>query len=305
MTSSDWRPFGLNDDEPDPLYDALHDGVPPWMRKAHFAWQTGLLTQIFSDDDSHERFHSVEQDLRTEIAFPHGATSHGLVLAVVSHFETQYAELILTDYLLSLANVDGIDLDELLTKDLFKNLSGLLARSGSMWTIGFRHAGRLGLVQRVPEGVQTMADGVMRSSGQAGRTLALAWGAAFGLDPNPREAYRVAVEAVEDAAIPILGFSAREKPTLGHVIRKVNGASRDAAGWTLPFQREDEHYSNGQTLVAMLKTLWAGQADRHGGEHQHATKVVISQEAAESAVLLAAPLIQWFTSGSAHSTHNT
>jgi hypothetical protein len=138
----------------------------------------------------------------------------------------------------------------------------------------------------------------MRSSGQSGRTLALAWGAAFGLEPSPREAYRFAIEAVEDAAIPLMGFAVREKPTLGHVIRKMNGREHDAADWTLPFQREDGHYSNGQTVVAMLKTLWAGQADRHGGSHENDTKVTISQAAAESAVLLAVPLVHWFTSGS-------
>lgn len=225
------------------------------------------------------------------------------MLSVIQYFEELNAELRLTDYLLSRASVgDDGSLEELLVPDgPFDRLDNLLARSGSMWRIGLRRANRVGLVHRVPEGVQITSDAVMRSSGVAGKTLALAWGAAFGLDPSPREAYRFAVEAVEDAAIPMLGFSPREKPTLGHVIRKINGTARDAADWTLPFQREDEHYSNGQTVVAMLKTLWAGQADRHGGDHEYVTKVTISQEAAESAVLVAVPLVHWFTSGSVQS----
>ncbi len=84
----------------------------------------------------------------------------------------------------------------------------------------------------------------------------------------------------------------------------MNGPTVDAAGWALPFQREDEHYSNGRTVVAMLKTLWAGQTDRHGGDHENVTNVMISQGAAESAVLLAVPLVHWFTSGSIQSARD-
>lgn len=298
MTSVDWRPFG-HDDESETLYDALHDGVPPWMRQAHSAWQKEILNVLFSEENHRSQLHRIEQDLRCEISVPSPAGVHGVILYVMQYFRDLNAELKLTDYVLSRASVgDDGSLDELMVAGgLFDQLDKLLARSGSKWTIGLRRANRPGLVHRVSEGVQITADDVMRSAGGAGRTLSLAWGAAFGIDPNPREAYRLAVEAVEDAAIPTMAFSAREKPTLGHVIRKVNGPSFDATGWTLPFQREDEHYSNGQAVVAMLKTLWAGQADRHGG-HGHATKVMISQEAAEAAVLLAVPLVHWFTSGS-------
>lgn len=298
MTSGEWRPFGQDDAVP--LYDALHDGVPPWMHKAHFTWQKEILTDVLFYGDAHTGLHRIEQDLRCEIPIPSGATPLGIVLAVISHFQNLKAELTLTDYLLSLPSVEDAEaLDELMAPGSpFEKLDKLLARSGSMWTVGIRRAGRTGLVHRVPEGVHITTDAVIRSSGQAGTTLALAWGAAFGLEPSPREAYRFAVEAVEDAAIPLMGFAAAEKPTLGHVIRKMNGRTFDAVGWTLPFQREDDHYSNGKTVVAMLKTLWAGQADRHGGDHEHATKVSISQEAAESAVLLAVPLVHWFTSGS-------
>lgn len=69
MTPDDWRPFGHND-EAEPLYDALHDGVPRWMRQAHFAWQKEILTYLFSDDDFRSRLHGMEQDLRCEISTP-------------------------------------------------------------------------------------------------------------------------------------------------------------------------------------------------------------------------------------------
>lgn len=298
MSSDTWRPFGMDDAVSSSLYDTLHDGVPPWMRKAHSTWQSDLLMMMFEGVDGEERFHSIEQDLRTEIETPPGATPRGLTHSVLSHFRALDRELSLTDYLLSRANIEDTDrLEDLLNVPLLKKIDDTLSGSGSKWKIGFRTEGILGLVQRVPEGVQVTADAVVRSAGEAGKTLALAWGAAFGLSPNPREAYRFAIEAVEDAAVPVVGFSSKEKPTLGKVIQRINGSKHDASGWTLPFQREDEHYSNGQTVVAMLKTLWSGQIDRHGGEHEHITKTAISQDSAEAAVLLSVPLVQWFSSG--------
>ena len=48
-------------------------------------------------------------------------------------------------------------------------------------------------------------------------------------------------------------------------------------------------------VPGMMRALWAGQTDRHGGDSDPA--LVITQEVAETAVLLAVPLVQWFTSG--------
>ena len=46
----------------------------------------------------------------------------------------------------------------------------------------------------------------------------------------------------------------------------------------------------------MLKTLWSGQTDRHGGDHELVNETLISQESAEAAVMLAVPLVRWFSS---------
>ncbi|MFK4298459.1 hypothetical protein ABH924_003628 [Arthrobacter sp. GAS37] len=304
MTSGEWRPFG-HDKESERLYDALHDGVPPWMRKAHTGWQYEFLGLLFSGSAPEDFLHRIEQQLRCEIYVQYPGSTAGLVNAVIKHFQALGSELTLTDYILSLAPAEDV-IEDLATDNqagLFGTLNTMLADSGSKWTIGIRRPGTLGLIRRVPEGVQTATEQVTRASGHAGKTLAQAWGAAFGMDPNPKEAYRLAIEAVEDAAIPLLGFGPREKPTLGKVIQKINGTNFDAADWTLPFQREDEHYSNGQTIIAMLKTLWAGQVDRHGGNHELGAKETISPEAAESAVMLAVPLVRWFTSGSVQQQH--
>jgi hypothetical protein len=130
----------------------------------------------------------------------------------------------------------------------------------------------------------------MRSSGHAGKRLAEAWGAAFGIAPNPSHAYSLAIKAVEDAAVPVV-CPADATATLG----KINAQLRNTGDWSLPLQREDLHATTGSTLLSMMKMLWAGQADRHGGHHD--PDLAITQEAAEIAVMTAATLVQWFTSG--------
>ncbi|KUM40944.1 hypothetical protein [Arthrobacter sp. EpRS71] len=302
MTLDSWLPFGKQHD-PQNLYSALHDGVPEWMGKALRAWQYDILEVVFgSADKPMRRFHSIEQELRTVITPPQSASTLSLASSVIAHFKSSDDSLMLTDYLLSLASLEKLGGWESL-KDamddgdhLFGQLESTLRKSGSKWTIGIRAADRVGLVQRVPEGVQLGADEAMRSSGHAGKRLAEAWGAAFGLEPDPAKAYGLAVKSVEDAALPKIPLKPNDHRTLGSVIRELNSTKYDAADWTLKFQREDKHYSNGQTLVAMLKTLWSGQTDRHGGDHEVVTGAAISQAAAEAAVMLAVPLVQWFSS---------
>ena len=302
MTLDSWLPFGKEDD-PQKLYSALHHGVPEWMGKSLRSWQREILEVVFDEPDTAmRRFHNIEQDLRAVIDLPQNTSTYNLVSSVVMHFRSSEDALVLTDYLLSIADVDKLGGWESLQKailegdHLFGRLESTLRKSGSKWTIGMRAAGRIGLIQRVPEGVQLAAVETMRSSSHAGKRLAEAWGAAFGLEPDPAKAYGLAVKAVEDAALPKIPLKPNDHRTLGSVIRVLNSAKYDAGDWTLGFQREDKHYSNGQTLVAMLKTLWSGQTDRHGGDHELVNETLISQESAEAAVMLAVPLVRWFSS---------
>lgn len=283
--------------DPQNLYEGLHDGVPEWMRKALRAWQVEILGLIFSEDDAAlKRFHKLEQHLRTSIDLPANSTKYGLTSAVIAHFEGIGKQLVLTDYLLSLADLDKVGGWETLRKEmedddhLFARLESTLHNSGSKWTLGVRTVDRLGLVQRVADGVQKAAEATMGSSGRAGHRLAEAWGAAFGISPDPSLAYSLAVKAVEDAAIPVVSPK-DASATLG----KINSQIRNTGDWGLPMQREDEHVNSGATLLAMMKMLWAGQADRHGGSHD--PKLEITQEAAEVAVMTAATLVHLFASG--------
>lgn len=303
MTNETWRPLGFKEAD-ESLYDALHDDVPPWMEKSLDQWNQQVLESALDDEEdlagSLRRFYKIERELRTTMREPKNSDAPALASAVRAHFRARNHELMLTDYLLSKADAETANSWDALRENTGDNalirLEGILRSSGSRWTVGVRMAGRLGLIQRVPLGVQLAADQTMRSSGHAGQRLADAWGAAFGIEPDPTKAYGLAVKAVEDAALPKVRLKPGDHRTLGAVIRVLNSANYDAADWTLGFQREDKHYSNGQTLVAMLKTLWSGQTDRHGGDHELINGTVISQESAEAAVMLAVPLVRWFSS---------
>lgn len=301
-----WRPLGFKDAD-ESLYDALHDDVPPWMEKSLDAWNQEVLEIALDDDEgfsgSLRRFYKIEREIRISMREPTNSDVPALAAAVRAHFRTPNSELMLTDYLLSKADSETADKWQALTDKpddtglTVSRLEGILKSSGSKWTVGVRAAGKLGLIQRVPEGVQSAASETMRSAGHAGERLAEAWGAAFGMNPDPTKAYALAVKAVEDAALPNVSLKPTDHKTLGSVIRALNGTRHDAADWTLGFQRDDKHYSNGRTVVAMLKTLWSGQTDRHGGDHELVTGTVITLQAAEAAVMLAVPLVQWFSSG--------
>lgn len=284
MTTELWRPLGL-DTFDSPGYDALHDGVPAWMEESFWSWMKSRFT--LSKVGSYRqtvrslnvaRLRQVERVCRLRIEYIGSALNEAMSFIRERTQETK-SELVVADYLLSVHASETVQ----------KELETILHESGSKWTVGSR-AGVPGLVQRVPEGVQEAAKSTVRDSGHAGRRLAEAWSVAFGVSPDPSRAYALAVKAVEDAAIPVVSPN-DSNATLG----KINSQIRNAANWSLPLQREDEFATTSATLLSMMRMLWAGQADRHGGHHD--PDLIVTQEAAEIAVMTATTLVQWFTSG--------
>ncbi|PPG81745.1 hypothetical protein C5C52_07960 [Rathayibacter sp. AY1E5] len=164
-------------------------------------------------------------------------------------------------------------------------LNALLLAAGSTWKVGER-AGRAGLEHRVPAGVADAADYIVSHSATAGALLAEAWHAVFGRVPDPEEAYEKAIKAVEEAGAAIV-LPKNPKATLGTML-----ATMEPQGWRLPLDEAALHPSN-DSATKMAWALWSGQPSRHGGNHYRKP----TQEEAEAAVLLAVPLVQWFTSG--------
>jgi hypothetical protein len=291
VTDGTWRPFGVDDEDQIAEYDALHDDVPVWMSAAFWAWVEGCITELRVRSDRSGSFRRLRVALVEELgqtlqlALPslrhdssdYGSRVHyiGEALRVLTAYPNWLA---IADYLLAHApSNDSATLD------------ALLERSKSAWRVGERF-GKPGLVRRVPLGVQEGADAVIGRSGRAGVRLAKAWGELYGLEPNPSEAYRLAILAVEDAAIPVVSPT-NTSATLGTVLRQI-----EAQGdWKLPMMRQHDRAPSGEVLIGMIRTLWHGQHDRHGG--QPSAPGNVSHEEAVIAVGLATTLVHWFDAG--------
>jgi hypothetical protein len=120
--------------------------------------------------------------------------------------------------------------------------------------------------------------------------LAEAWEELYGLEPNPSAAYGLAIKAVEDAAVPVVSAD-HAMATLGTVLRRLE----EQGGWSLPMAREDSRAPSRDVLASMLRLLWHGQHDRHGGQPSAPGNVAV--EEATVAVSLAVTLVNLFESG--------
>ncbi|MFC5998168.1 hypothetical protein ACFP6A_05435 [Quadrisphaera sp. GCM10027208] len=274
VEEDDWRPLGYDEGDAAAGYDALHEGIPQWLRRSLLEWFRYAISLGNGDYFDPLLFRSAERVLRVPLDYDGDSAWHATAVAErLGHFTF----LVFIDFLLANDYGDANGLDR------------ILHEAGSAWKVGTR-AGRPGLVRRVPEGVQRNADRVMASSGRAGQRLAEAWEKIFGVQPDPSGAYALAVKAVEDAAIPVV-VPNQAKATLGHVI----GRLRDDGDGGLSLTREDPGAPTSEIVLRMCQALWKGHHDRHGGG-DHAVPGV-SKEEAETAVTLAVPLVQWFVSG--------
>lgn len=286
-----WRPLGIDTEDEVIKYDALHDGVPSWMEAGLWAWIQGEITERRRYKDGSGSVAHLNEPLmesmcqvlrvyapilrckRTDIA--EGKKQLASAMKVL---KSNAEALQVADYILAHSvRVKSDELDE------------LLSRSNSAWIIGARH-GKPGLVRRVPSGVQVGADTVIDRAGRAGARLAKAWENLYSLQPNASEAYRLAILAVEDASVSVVSPS-NYRATLGTVIKQME----DQGAWRLPMTREDSRYPSADVLIGMIRMLWHGQHDRHGG--QPSAPGNVSEQEAIVAVGLATTLVQWFDAG--------
>ena len=168
------------------------------------------------------------------------------------------------------------------SQTLLAYLEHVLAGAGSEWAVG-EHDDHASMEKRVPEGVAIAATESIQSQGSAGALLGEAWHAAFGRDPDTEEAYEKAIKAIEEAGAHIVSAK-NKKTTLGTMVRDMKAQG----DWKLPLGSAEA-----DSPVRMAEALWQGQESRHGGNgYRKPTK-----QEAEAAVLLAIPLVQWFSSG--------
>jgi hypothetical protein len=177
-----------------------------------------------------------------------------------------------------------------LPPDKVQELSVVLEDSSSKWRAGSVGI-RRGLVERVDDTVQRSADEVIAKGERSGKLLTEAWQHAFSMQRNPSAAYRCAVRAVEVAAAPIL-TPKDPTPSLGKMIT----ALRDGMPkWRFAFT-VDSTVDPKAVLLQMMQLLWTNDYARHINVDQN-VPLNVTQEEAESAVVLALTLINWFASG--------
>lgn len=292
-----WRPLDVDTEDEIAEYDALHDGVPPWMQAAFWAWVKDQVTMTRRYPDGSGGFPALKVQLTEEMCqtlriplpdlrWPPNASSYGMSERGTNQLTSAMAVLArhpkplqIADYLLAHPSDDGGQAPA--------KLETLLTRSKSAWTVGTR-AGKPGLVRRVPQGVQVAADAVMAQSNMAGVRLAQAWEYLYGLDPKPSEAYRKAIQAIEDAAVPVVSPK-NTSATLGTVLAQME----QQGDWGLPMDREHSKLPTGEVLIGLMRVVWHGQHDRHGG--QPSAPGNVSFEEARVAVAAAVTLVDWFT----------
>ena len=282
------RPFQPLDDRLAglPADDTLHAGVPDWLDQPLRDW----LDIVFVDEGVHAERLASRVLIRLRWAKDNPRQSYCSRLAL-----SQQTELLtVVDAVLQLhpAWEPGLDITgRLIFRDKLERLEEVLIDAGSLYRIDFD--GRC-LVRRVGTTVQAAVDAAIATttSTVAGH-LRTAWGAAYGIDPDPDKAYDHAILAIEELTCPLV-CPRNEKATLGVVVRDLR---KQRAQWQLSIEDTSTgQYADIDSLIQMLELLWKGQS-RHGGNPNSRPQ---TQAEAEAAVHMAAALTQWLSAGILH-----
>lgn len=290
MTAEDspvnWQPLNVRDTPKAADYETLVDGIPEWLERSLWRWAMDRAVR------TPELVYKVERLLH--ITMPQASQGSNLFDLYWS-ISGPKERLTLLDFFLR----DLQDAFEDAKKDPRKNetlidfavaaarLNDILTEGGSIWKTTFEPY--WSLVRRVNETTQAHVDLASSPSTDAARKIASAWQACYRHDPDYDAAYRDAVLAVEAVALPVT-IPDIGRGTLGTAVAHI----RDTVGkWTVGGLDADQQAS-GETLLAMLKTLWHNQ-QRHA--QTDGSIADVSQHEAETAVTLAVTLVHWFASG--------
>ena len=270
-----WRPVISTGRE-----DALIEEFPGYLREAAFRWVARAVGEERGHVYSH-RFIDFQNAAHTDVGF-RADTFLRWKDTVLPRLRTlddaTFTNLL--DYLASTTHyapyAEGHPLEL------------VLSNGGSAWTVIRWNGTKARLVKRVPDGVRKAMSAALSGKDAASLKLQEAWLDAYGTSPRASVAYSHAVVAVETAALSVIPIGGPE-PTLANLFSILEA---DTPKWRLVF-RDSAKAPGAKSLAMMLRTIWRGHESRHGRpDYADATL-----EEARAAVILAATLVQWFTSG--------
>jgi hypothetical protein len=302
---TDWRPLSQRD-ENDAERETLYEGVPIHLRAPLLQWLEYRL--VDSKDYFVDKFTATSDALALRIAnrlrlnlrqVPAVYGRHPYNRREVEpHFAETFLRLAIdADDALLLDIIDAALADNInpppgrddrkAKPDRPADLDVLLKDGGSAYRV---NADRIGLERRVDVTITEAVHKVTSSSTKSASHLKAAWRAAYGIRPNPTEAYAEATKAIEAALIPIT-LPGRAKATLGDVLRHFR---ENNDKWELAIADGNGAPAQVAPLVILAQTVWHGHRDRHSGTP---TTFPVSAEAAEMALHAAAVIVHWVDIG--------
>jgi len=277
---TDWRPLSERE-SPSGNYDALTDGVPPWLLESLMTWIAEPFAYMYQGVWRHDLDAMKELERRSRRPLPGSDGSDKWI---------SLERLMKTDESFMLDVVDfALDRSNFVDDDKVRELDTMLAEAGSMWTV-MTYDRTWRLTRRHAAATEQAAEEAMSTDDQAAKHLAEAWFFAFGRSPNPSTAYREATRAVEAVAVGVVSPNDRSA-TLGKMIGHLRG---NPDRFRTAFDHEG--FLGIEYVVSTLDLLWKGDHARHGSGDVD-KPIHVDQPAAEAAVHLAVTLVEWFRSG--------
>lgn len=259
--------------------DVLVEEFPSYLREAVFGWMEGAVGADRGWVHA-SKFIAFQNAARIDIGFTAGSYMKWRE-TILPHLrkinDSDFTNLV--DFLLSV---------QYQSSGLVHPLERILSDGGSAWTVIPWVGQKARLTKRVPDGIRKSLDNVLSAKDTASQKLQEAWIDAYGTNPRASVAYSHAVVAVETAALGIITVNTKDA-TLGNLFAILES---ETPKWKL-ILRDNDKAPGAKSLAAMLRTLWRGHESRHGrSDYEDATL-----DEARAAVILAATLVQWFTSG--------
>jgi hypothetical protein len=253
------------------------EGAPPHLESALLDWFAAVVYAVPGFDEgllerARLRFHLSGTR----------AAAEGHQLAVVTTWARADPEnlLDLIDWTLH----DGEDrIDGIAIERRAERLEEILSTGASIYTVT---SDGLGLMERIdPAALAQFADSIGLHD-EVTEELAVAWSKAYGLHPDPSDAWDHSIKALEAALKPIV-VPNNASATLGHIVGEIrSNPSRVTLGLTdngLTHQTRPA-----ETLLGMLRLVWPNP-DRHQGP-DHRTPGL---QEARGVVQLAVTVVQW------------